>query len=960
VLSMRPWMQTFLRLGGGLSILLGIAFVVGYHEICNLFSVPKPSLVWPLQAVGAITALLGVGYLFAAREPARHSRFLFVAFAFHAAVEIFLTHFATTGRFNFRLAGFVVAIAIVYLLPLAVIIFAPSKNRTATINPSRKAMLRIAWIAMLLVILLPPSWAVANAVGRTSTRWSMLERPAKWTPLKANLPAAVSEEFDFALVDCWPHLKFADPTFTCEMPDGSGRMIVLERRGRIRVFPKNSATTTDSDVFLDITARTMNVPGRMEDGLLGLAFHPHFADAKSSHRGEFFIRYTSDSGGKRTNRLSRFKVSEGGQHADEKSEVILIDMPEKTSIHKGGAVDFGNDGFLYATFGTDSQRFPHEHSQRINHGLWAGLLRIDVDCQGGEISHAPVSKPRVGLAANYFIPNNNPFVGQDGALEEFYSIGFRNPWRMSIDRATNRIWVGDVGDRHREEIDICTSGSNHQYDYLEGSAPVSEFGMNIKNPPQRPEHFIGVETPPVFEYDHDGLNKCVIGGYVYRGKKLPELVGKYVYADQCGRIYAITIDDAGKFVSNQLIAVVRTPGMGVSSLGVDADGELYVCWIHDLRARNSQVQRLDRAVHDPELQLPAQLSQTGLFQDLKTLEPNASLISYEINSPLWSDRAVKKRWIGLPSAEKISGDAAGRWAFPTGTVLVKHFDLPLDERETAANSSAAKVRRLETRVLVRDNKGGVYGASYRWNDDNSEAYLVNFSESEEIEYVDKDGVAQKQTWSYPGRLDCLSCHNSASPGVLGFNARQLNRDVAHNGLLENQLLKFSIAGMFTFDRTDAELMKLPKLVALNDKTASVETRVRSYLDANCSHCHLPTGRAALWDARLETTLARTNIIDGAAITHRGIDKRARVVEPGSLDWSFLYVRMASNDPALRMPPLARHVVHNEVVALVKEWILSMPAAKKDGQARVVPDRKSRPAEEDDDVEDDNIQASNPE
>src|SRR5262245_51103764 len=152
----------------------------------------------------------------------------------------------------------------------------------------------------------------------------------------------------------------------------------------------------------------------MEDGLLGLAFHPSFADPQSSHHGAFFIRYTSDEGGKRTNRLSRFKLAADGRHADEKSEVVLIEMPEKTSIHKGGAVDFGNDGFLYVTFGTDSQKFPHEHSQRINYGLWAGLLRIDVDCQGGEVSHAPVKKPRVGHAANYFIPNDNPFVGREG------------------------------------------------------------------------------------------------------------------------------------------------------------------------------------------------------------------------------------------------------------------------------------------------------------------------------------------------------------------------------------------------------------------------------------------------------------------------------------------------------------------------------------------------------------------
>jgi uncharacterized repeat protein (TIGR03806 family) len=916
-------MTATLRLFGGLNILVGLALASLYHESCKLVGVLKPSPVWPLQTVGAVTALVGVGYLLAARNPGRFRRFLLSAFVFHATVEIWLTSDTSATHRNIRISLFVVLVAVCYLIPLAAIIFSLSKNQPTDTRRYRAAARSIGFVAMLLVILLPPSWALAHAMASASTRWHNAHRPAKWTPLTANLPASVAEEFEFAPVDCWPALRFQDPTFACEMPDGSGRMIVLERVGRIRVFPKNIVKSGKPDVLLDISNRTINVVGKAEDGLLGLAFHPQFGDAKSAHRGEFFVRYTSNAGGIRSNRLSRFTLAENAKQADEKSEVILIEMPETTTIHKGGGLQFGPDGFLYVTFGTDARHFPHTHTQKINYGLWAGVLRLDVDCRGGKISHAPLRQPSVGHTANYFIPNDNPFVGQQSALEEFYSIGLRNPWRLSIDQQTGRVWVGDVGDRRREEINICTPGSNHQYDYLEGTLPVSTY---TNNPPQKPENFIGIESPPAFEYPHDGTNRCVIGGYVYRGKKLPELVGKYVYADQCGRVYALTVDDTGKVLSNELIAVVRTSGLGISSFGVDEDGELYICWIRDLATPNSQVLRLERAIHNPKPQLPERLSQTGLFRDLKTLEPNPSLIPYEINSPLWSDRALKKRWIGLPSEEKIIGDASGRWTFPVGAVLLKHFDLPMDERAAAyANQGEAKTRRLETRILVRDNLGGVYGASYRWNADETDAYLVNFSTTEEIEYFDREGNAKKQTWAFPGRLDCLSCHNTASPGVLGFNARQLNREIRSQGLNENQLVKFSAAGMLALDRSDAELPNLPKLSALDDTTQSVEHRVRSYLDSNCSHCHAPGGRAALWDARIETPLVRGQIVDGAAITHRGDDARARVVKPGDLDWSFLYIRMASNEPALRMPPLARHVVHEDAVALVKQWISSLLA-----------------------------------
>ena len=762
-----------------------------------------------------------------------------------------------------------------------------------------------------------------------SSNWTARNRPARWTPFQANLPSSADDSLPFTAVNSWPALRFTDPTFVCELPDGSERMAVVERPGRIVVFPKNSPRPSDVKILLDITDRTMQVPNGAEDGLLGLAFHPNFADPQSPQRRWLFVRYTANTIGRRTNRLSRFTVPPGSDFADSKSEAILIDLPEETMIHKGGAVAIGPDGFLYTTFGTDGSSLPNSHSQRIDEALWGGVLRIDVNCRGGDVSHQPLRQPSIGVTANYFIPNDNPFVRQPQAMEEFYSIGFRNPWRMTIDRQTGSVWVGDTGDRRREEIDICTPGSNHQWDYLEGTLPTSNYDSDA---PHHPDQVIGIETPPVFEYKHAGLNHCVIGGYVYRGRKFPEISGKYVYADQCGRIYALAVDEDQKFVSNEMIAAIRDPGLGISSLGEDADGELYICWIDRLRAPSSPIYRLVRSIQRPDHQMPPTLSATGLFRDLKTLKPNAALIPYEVNSPLWSDRATKQRWIGFAASEKISGDLEGCWSFPAGTVFVKHFDLPLNEQETEGGSRRAEggvgqnpspVRRLETRVLLCDERGGVSGASYRWNEDETDAYLIDKSTTEEIEYVDRNGAPQTQTWFYPGRVDCTACHTAQAGGVLGFNARQLNRDANVGGLSENQMLRFAKAGMFGFDCSAEKLSRTIKLAAVDDTSASVEHRVRSYLDANCSHCHRPEGRYGLWDARIETPLAWQQIVNGNAITHRDKDTSALVVKPGDPEKSYLYLRMASTEDHLRMPALGRLVVHQEAVDLVRQWILSM-------------------------------------
>ncbi len=947
-LTLQRWMKLALAGAGALNIAVAVATLGFYHELFRLLGLTRPASLWPLQSIGFVIGLLGVSYCSLLQQPRRWRFVAGCGLVAQAALACLLVLGVRGEKLPPACLWLAIASTPLYLVPLAAIALhlmraarpqihtavtcaANGANETPTSARHRGQPGLSFQAAVVLLVVLPTAVSMAQISSEWLAQRRALQRPPGWSNINSRLPRSVGEEYPFAFVETWPQRRFTDPTFLTEYPDGSGRLVIVERPGRVLLVEGSPAAHSDPEVLLDISHRTMQVDGKFEDGLLSVAFHPQFADASSPHRGRLFVRYTSHVGG-RSNRLSEFVVPAGSVQAEANGERVLIEMPEKTAVHKGGGLAFGPDGFLYTTFGTDGRRFPHEHSQRIDRGLFAGVLRLDVDCRGGALSHPPPRQPTIGKTAHYFIPHDNPFVGRAGALEEFYALGFRNPWRLSIDRATGGVWVGDVGDRRREEINFVAPGSNHGFDFLEGSLATQSFDALA---PPRPASVIGVETAPVHEYERDSIQRCVIGGYIYRGRRLPHLQGKYVFADLGGRVFALTLDERNSVVNKEAIAVVRVPGHGVSSLGEDAAGELYLCWLGDLGQRNGRVFHLSAAQQQPHERLPATLAETGLLAGVQPLAFDARLIPYEVNAPLWSDRAIKRRFIGLASAAKIAGRPQDRWIFPPGTIFVKHFDLPLDERETAENETSSttendgaardKLRRLETRILVCDDRSGVFGASYRWNAERTAARLVDFAETEKIEYIDRDGRTQTQTWLYPGRFDCLTCHNDNAGGVLGFSARQLNKECQAGGLRENQLARFAQAGMFQFECPPDAAAAWQRLVALDDETASVTERVRSYVDANCAHCHQPGSRFGGWDGRYSTPLAQQKIIEGTAFNHRGDDPAARIVAPGDLAKSFLHVRLSSNDRFLRMPPLGRDVMHEAAARLVAQWIREMLA-----------------------------------
>ncbi|MGE0357594.1 MAG: FG-GAP-like repeat-containing protein [Burkholderiales bacterium] len=320
---------------------------------------------------------------------------------------------------------------------------------------------------------------------------------------------------------------------------------------------------------------------------------------------------------------------------------------------------------------------------------------------------------------------------------------------------------------------------------------------------------------------------------------------------------------------------------------------------------------------------PALLSATGAFANTPALTPHAGLVPYEVNSPFWSDGAVKTRYIALPfdgtigsaGSPRIAFSPTQRWTFPAGTVFVKTFELVVNEQTGAR-------RRLETRLLVVDAAGNVYGNSYRWRPDNTDADIVIAAQNEVITITNPDGVTTRsQTWAYPSQAQCLQCHNSqnqadpdANVKVLGVKTRQQNGDMlyAATGRTANQLNTWSQLGMLDPALPDqAEYPEFARLVPVDDPTATLEHRVRSYIDANCSPCHRPGGPGPVYDARFTTPVLLQNLAGDAG-------SPLAVLQRFDIAGSRLHVRASSTTSP--MPPIGRNVPHEAALAAFAEWV----------------------------------------
>ena len=737
--------------------------------------------------------------------------------------------------------------------------------------------------------------------------------------------------------NAFPNLTFVDPVQLLEMP-GTNKFLVAGKTGILWTFDKTNPATNTKATFLNISSRVITSG---DGGLLGVVFHPDFGKAGNLNRGYFYVYYRYKFDPNQTNqlaylRLSRFTLPDGASAADPNSEYVLIQQYDRQEWHNGGSMFFGPDRFLYLTIGDEGGSSDQYGSgQKVDQGLFSGLLRLDVD-QDSSRSHPirrqPISvgPPPTGwpgsFSQGYFIPDDNPWLDPNGSiLEEFWAIGLRSPHRMYYDSVTKWIWFGDVGQGNKEEVNIIKKGYNHQWSYKEGTS-------NTARP--KPNPVRGIEAPPVFEYPRS-FGVCVIGGLVYRGNKwASQLGGKYIFGDHGTRnVYTLDYDSVTNVADVQFLLNVPAGGSGnkngISHFYADSLGDIYVLKLHGTNQNGGIIYKFVPVVTSNEP--PALLSQTGAFKNLSTLEPADGLIPYQLNVPFWSDNALKYRWIMIPNdgthdspAEQITFSSTGEWQYPVGTVLVKHFELRLDE----ANPNSK--RRLETRFLVHGTDGKYYGFTYRWRDDQSDADLLSGSRIDTFSVTTPVNGNRELTWYYPDRQQCLFCHNDAAGGVLGPKARQLNGDAFYHetGRTANQLVTYRYLNMFSsaVDTSAAALASLLTSRATNDPTASLEDRARAYLDANCASCHRPgVSVQAQFDTRLSTPLDAQGLIYGQLLTSLGLSD-PRVIVPADLNASVLYKRVNSVHRTFSMPPLAKNMIDSVGAQLIHDWISNMSPA----------------------------------
>jgi len=313
---------------------------------------------------------------------------------------------------------------------------------------------------------------------------------------------------------------------------------------------------------------------------------------------------------------------------------------------------------------------------------------------------------------------------------------------------------------------------------------------------------------------------------------------------------------------------------------------------------------------------PLLLSETGAFANLARLEPAPGIVPYDLQAPLWSDGAYKRRWLSLPELGAVGASEDQPWTFPEGTVFVKHFEIAEDESQPDVR------RRLETRLLVA-GQNGYYGVTYKWNPQQTDAELVTISETELLSIVDAAGEPRDQQYFYPSPRDCFSCHTFGAGYVLGIRTRQVNLEFEYraDSPAINQLVAWS--GWQFLDRSfdNTQAYEQARLASIDDETESLEARVRSYWDGNCSMCHMgATGSIPGWDARFSTPLEEQGLLEPPQSTRTDLPF---LITPGDREHSYIYVRGDSVEGGVRMPPIGRNRVDTSYVDVLGEWIDSL-------------------------------------
>ena len=725
-------------------------------------------------------------------------------------------------------------------------------------------------------------------------------RPSNTSCIAGAPPSSGGTTTSVQLENIYPNLPvFQFPIAMMQAPNNATRWYVVEKAGRIKMFADSPSVASVTTV-LDITGRVnVNIADALDErGLLGLAFHPDFANSRRIYVN--YVHAAEAAGYRDTSRISEFTLSGDGITFDANSERVILRVHQPADNHNGGNLMFGPDGYLYIGMGdggdaNDDHDLPTPSSDGNAQNLrvlLGKMLRINVN---GATGTTP-----------YSIPADNPFAGNalcnaggisSQSCPEIFAWGLRNPWRWSFDGNTGELWVGDVMQGENEEINVVVRGGNYGWPCKEGN------GAFTNNPV--PGVCSGLTMiDPIAQTQRGSGGNSVTGGYVYRGPTTGDVNGKYIFADfGSGFIAAVDRTQSPSATINcgsntAACRTLRAPDYAenISSFAQSPAGELYA-----LRYGAGRVARLafSQTGGAGGSAIPTSLLATGCVDTNSPTQPASGLIPYAPNAPFWSDGAQKLRWLALPNGQTMSVGADGDFNFPNGAVLMKNFRL--------ANQL------IETRLFMKHTDGAWAGYSYEWNDAQTDATLVAASKTRSI---------AGQSWLFPSGTQCLQCHTAAAGFSLSIETAQLNGDLLYpTGRTANQLTTLNAINVLTTPVVvDAST---PKYHDPSGASGTLNERARAYLHSNCSQCHRPgTSVPVNIDLRYSASLAQTNAcnVDPSAGA-LGIPN-AKIITPGSASASVLAARINRRD-ASGMPPLASSIVDAAGVQLINDWINSL-------------------------------------
>jgi putative heme-binding domain-containing protein len=706
-------------------------------------------------------------------------------------------------------------------------------------------------------------------------------------------------------------LTFHNPVLMTRAP-GLRRWFVGEQDGKLYSFAKEPGCDK-AELFFDPRNELKSwdrTKVRGLDAVYALAFHPQFAKNRFC-----YIMYVL--GGKDNARLpegsrvSRFRVTDTDPpRVEASSEKVIIAW--LAGGHNGCDMHFGPDGCLYISTGDGANPNPPDSldTGQDCSDLLSSILRIDVD------------REEEGRA--YAVPPDNPFVKTPNVRPEIWAYGFRNPWRMSFDRASGDLWVGDVGWELWEMVYRVQRGGNYGWSVMEGRQVV------------RPNAKLGPTPilPPTLDFPHTEAIS-ITGGFVYHGKRLKELQGAYVCGDWGTRKLWGTRFQGDKIVKHQELAQGNVRVVG---FGEDDDGELYFLDHNEAGGIYQLVP--NEAAQQKQPPFPRRLSETGLFASVQDQAPAPGVLPFAVNAEQWLDHAGAQRFVAVPGRDLVKiydrfipadGFYRGQVFFPKDSVLAKTITLELERGKPGSS------KKIETQLLHFD--GTLWrGYSYEWNDAQTDATLVGAAGLDRtIAVVDPQapGGKRQQTWHFPSRTECVQCHNPWAGYALAFNPLQLNRDFDYGGTVDNQLRAMRHIGLVELLERDEDSphtrtrVELPSARLANpyDAGADVTPRARAYLHVNCAHCHqFGAGGTALIDLRHDVALEDMKALEERPVQGNFDIDQAQVLYPGDPYRSILYYRMAKLGGG-RMPHIGSTIVDERGLRLIHDWIRQVPPHK---------------------------------